>query len=76
MINDNVVDDSNLAQCEYCGYVTDWDEVEYVNDPWSDGKVTLCPKCCEGESFNSYDPAKAVIRELASKAKEANGSGH
>lgn len=76
MINDNVVDDNNLAQCEYCGYVTDWDEVEYVNDPWSDGKVTLCPKCCEGESFNSYDPAKSVIRELASKAKEANGSGH
>lgn len=46
------IDDSNLAQCEYCGYVTDRDDIEYVNDPYcSDGTVSRCPECNEGESF-------------------------
>jgi hypothetical protein len=52
-----VTDDSNLVQCEYCGYVCDRDEVPTANDPWSDGTVTVCPECNEGESFLSY-PAK------------------
>lgn len=49
------IDDSNLSQCEFCGYVTD--DVPMVNDPYSDGTVTVCPECNEGESFVSY-PAK------------------
>ena len=64
-----MVDDSNLVQCEFCGYVTDDDDVPTASDPCcSDGTVTVCPECCEGESFSRYDPAKAVIRELANKA--------
>jgi hypothetical protein len=67
-----MIDDSNLAQCEFCGYVTDWDDVPEVNDTWSDGKVTCCPECNEGESFSSYDPAKAIIRDkrIANQAAE------
>lgn len=52
-------DDSNLAECEYCGFVEDWNEIPTVNDPWcSDGTVTVCPKCNEGESFRDYQPEK------------------
>ena len=51
-------DDSNLAECEYCGFVDDWDEIPTANDPWSDGTVTVCPECNEGESFLSYEPKK------------------
>lgn len=58
-LNDNVIDDSNLVQCEYCDYITDWDDVEYVNDPYcSDGKITRCPECNNGESFITYKPKK------------------
>ena len=46
-----------FRSCEYCGYVCDRDEVPTANDPWSDGTVTVCPECNEGESFLSY-PAK------------------
>ncbi len=57
IIDDSVPDDSNLAQCEACGFVVDWDDVAYVNDWWSDGRVTKCEQCNEAETFNSY-PAK------------------
>ncbi len=50
-----VTDDSNLVQCEYCGYISDLDEVPTARDPWSDGTVTVCPKCNEGESFRNYE---------------------
>lgn len=74
MNDTNIIDDSNLAQCEFCGYVTYWDDVPTVNYPCSDDKVTCCPDCNEGESFSSYDPAKAIIRNkrIASQAAEAN----
>ncbi len=69
-INDNVPDDSNLAQCEDCGYIMDWDDVprttvSYVfNDPWcSDGTVTCCPECNQGESFSSYKPKQSLWRK-------------
>lgn len=53
------IDDSNLAECEYCGFVEDWNEIPTANDPWcSDGTVTVCPKCNEGESFRDYQPEK------------------
>ena len=68
-----MIDDSNLAQCEFCGYVTDWDDVPTAGDPCcSDGTVTVCPDCDEGESFSNYDPAKAIIREqrIANQAAE------
>jgi hypothetical protein len=53
------IDDSNLAECEYCGYVEDWNEIPTANDPWcSDGTVTVCPECNEGESFRDYQPEK------------------
>lgn len=54
-----IIDDSNLAQCEYCSYICDWDDVPVVNDnPWcSDGKVTCCPECNQGESFSNYKTA-------------------
>ena len=55
---DKVIDDTNLAQCEYCGYVTDWEDVEYVNDHWSDGTLTRCPDCNHGDSFNNYEVKK------------------
>ena len=59
-----------LAKCECCGFVTDWEDVEYVNDPWSDGRVTRCSECNEGESFRNYEP-KATIRSVTNEAKEA-----
>ena len=58
--DDVVIDDSNLAQCEWCDYVVDWDAVEYVNDPWSDGKVSKCPRCNEGESFKNTEKDRVV----------------
>jgi hypothetical protein len=57
-LNDNVIDDSNLAQCDYCGFVEDWDEIPNVSDPWSDGTVTCCPECNQGETFTSYKAEK------------------
>jgi NAD-dependent SIR2 family protein deacetylase len=75
MNDTNIVDDSNLVQCEYCGYVTDSDDVPTANDPCcSDGTVTVCPECDEGESFLRYDPAKAIIRDqgIAHQAAEFN----
>ena len=56
MMEYKIIDDSNLAQCEYCSYICDWDDVPVVNDnPWcSDGKVTCCPECNQGESFSNY----------------------
>jgi hypothetical protein len=53
-----IVDDTNLAQCEYCGYITDWKNVEYVNDTWSDSTLTRCPDCNHGDSFNNYEVKK------------------
>ncbi len=50
-----MVDDTNLAQCQYCKVVINWEDVEYVSDPYcSDGTVTRCAECNEGESFNNY----------------------
>ena len=75
MNDTNIVDDSNLAQCMYCNYVTDWDDIPTAGDPCcSDGTVTVCPECNEGESFSSYDPAKAIIRDkrIADQAAEVN----
>jgi hypothetical protein len=50
----------NLAQCDYCKLVIDWDDVPVVNDnPWcSDGTVTCCPECNQGESFSNYIKGK------------------
>jgi len=57
LLNDNVLDDSNLAKCDYCGFVEDWDSIPKVSDPYcSDGTVTCCPMCNQGESFTSYKP--------------------
>jgi hypothetical protein len=58
-INYKIIDDSNLAQCDYCSYICDWDDVPVVNDnPWcSDGKVTCCPECNQGETFTNYKTA-------------------
>jgi len=75
MNDTNIVDDSNLVQCEFCGYVTDRDDVPTASDPCcSDGTVTVCPECDEGESFSRYDSAKAIIREqaTANEAKKAD----
>lgn len=75
-INDNVPDDSNLAQCEYCGFIDDWDEIPMVNDnPWcSDGKVHCCPECNQGESFTSYKPEPSLWRkrQIDEKSKIKN----
>ena len=49
-------DDSNLAQCEWCGWVVDWDDVPRARD-LSDEIVTCCDNCNEGESFVNY-PSK------------------
>ena len=71
MNDTNIVDDSNLVQCEFCGYVTDRDDVPTASDPCcSDGTVTVCPECNEGESFLRYDSAKAIIWDKAT-ANEA-----
>ena len=55
-LHDNVPDDSNLAQCEWCGWVVDWDEVPHARD-LSGEIVTCCEECNEGESFVNY-PSK------------------
>ncbi len=52
-------DDSNLAECEFCGYIEDWDEIPTAADPFCiDGTVTRCPGCNNGESFRDYQPEK------------------
>lgn len=70
MIDDNVVDDSDLAQCQWCGYVTEWDEVPRCNDA-NDELIQYCPECDVGEPFVGYDPAKAIIREQRIAAEAA-----
>jgi len=53
-------DTINFVQCDFCNYVSDIDDVPTVNDPWcSDGTVTVCPDCNEGESFSSYKLEKS-----------------
>ena len=42
------------AQCECCKDVIEWDEVEYVNDPYSDNKISLCFECNSPESYIHY----------------------
>jgi hypothetical protein len=73
MNDTNIVDDSNLAQCECCGYVMDYDDVPTGSDPFS-GEVGLeyCPECNNGGCIGDYDPAKAIIRErgIAHQAEE------
>lgn len=64
------IGDSNLAQCEFCGYVIDKDEIPTANDPFcSDGTVTVCPECNEGESFINYDPERAKRLEKKNDIK-------
>lgn len=63
-INDNVLDDSNLAKCDYCDFIEDWDSIPRVSDPYcSDGTVTCCPICNQGESFTSYKPKQSLWRK-------------
>ena len=63
-INDNVLDDSNLAKCDYCDFIEDWDSIPRVSDPYcSDGTVTYCPICNQGESFTSYKPKQSLWRK-------------
>lgn len=58
LLNDNVLDDSNLAKCDYCDFIEDWDSIPKVSDPYcSDGTVTCCPGCNNGESFSNYKTA-------------------
>lgn len=63
-INDNVPDDSNLAQCEDCGYILDWDDVprttvSYVfNDP-----IEYCPECHSCDCIASYKPERSLWRK-------------
>jgi hypothetical protein len=52
-----MIDDSNLAQCEYCGWVVDWQEVPHARD-LSGEIVTCCEECNEGESFVNYPSSK------------------
>jgi hypothetical protein len=67
-----IVDDSNLAQCECCGYVMDYDEVPSGTDPYSgESGLEYCPECNEGGCIGDYDPAKAIIREQRIKAEAA-----
>ena len=60
----NVPDDSNLAQCEDCGYIMDWDDVprtivSYVfNDP-----IEYCPECHSCDCIASYKPEKSAWRK-------------
>lgn len=78
MINDNVVDDSNLAQCSLCGFVDDWDEIPKGYCSFTDSYLHQCPECAGVDWFSDYDSAKAIVREqgIKDKAAEANGSGH
>jgi len=63
----NVPDDSNLAQCEYCGWVVDWDEVPRARD-LSGEIVTCCEECNEGESFVNY-PSKDQGKNLSKQER-------
>jgi len=54
-INDSVIDDADLRQCEWCDYVIHKDEIPTANDPTcSDGTIQYCPECDEGEPFKIY----------------------
>jgi hypothetical protein len=71
-----IVDDSNLAQCDKCGFVDYWDEIPKGYCSFAEESLYQCPQCAGVDWFSDYDPAKAVIRELANKAEKAHGSGH
>lgn len=71
-MNKDTCNNSNLAKCDYCGFVDEWDEIPVVNDnPWcSDGKVTCCPECNQGESFTSYKPSVWRKRQIDERREE------
>ena len=48
-------DDSNLAQCSECGYVTDWSEVNTVIVRYVfDDAVYYCPECEACDCMGDY----------------------
>ncbi len=53
-------DGSELYQCEFCGYVTNWDDIPTARDITGE-IVKVCENCNEGESYGRYDPAKAIV---------------
>lgn len=71
MINDNVPDDTDLAQCCSCLFVDYWDEIPRGRCPFTEDTLTECPNCGDVDNFADYDPAKAIIREQRIKAKAA-----
>lgn len=42
------------AQCECCKNVIEWDEIEYVNDTYSDNTISVCFECNSPESYIHY----------------------
>ncbi len=48
-----------LAQCDNCNHICEWDDVEYVNDSFSDNTISRCPECNSAESFNIYKETSA-----------------
>lgn len=71
MIDDNVPDDTNLAQCCNCLFVDYWDEIPKGHCWFTGDSLTECPECGDVDGFSDYDPAKAIIREQRIKAKAA-----
>jgi uncharacterized Zn finger protein len=75
MINDNVPDDSNLAQCCSCGFVDDWDEIPKGRCQFTEDTLTECPECGDVDGFADYDPANTDRQQrIADKVAKANGS--
>lgn len=53
------INDADLRQCEYCGYITHKDEIPTGRDPFSgEAGLAYCPECNEGEPFKKYEPKK------------------
>ena len=55
----NIMTTTTKAQCDACDHVCEWDDVEYVNDSYSDNTISRCPECNSAESFNNYEEKTA-----------------
>jgi hypothetical protein len=77
MNDTNIVDDSNLAQCCFCGFIDDWDEIP-KGHCWASGdSLTECPECGDVDGFADYDPANIARQQrIAANLAKVNGSGH
>jgi hypothetical protein len=77
MNDTNIVDDSNLAQCCFCGFIDDWDEIPRGKCQFTEDTLTECPECGDVDNFADYDPTNIARQQrIAANLAKVNGSGN